>query len=112
MRSTRRGAAVMLRSRKIVVLGMSLAFLTGGAIWWVAANHAEALPQDQRAKLMKAHQDGNFKDAYEGLRKLALDPADDPKLVGKDLTTALNCLEQLGRVSEMDAFREDVIRAH
>ena len=32
---------------------------------------------------MKTYQAGNFKDAYDGLRKLALDPTDDPAEVGK-----------------------------
>ena len=61
---------------------------------------------------MKAHKDGNFKDAYDGLRKLALDPKDDPAKVGEDLTTAINCLQRLGRVDEIDDFREGVIKAH
>jgi uncharacterized protein YfaS (alpha-2-macroglobulin family) len=69
-------------------------------------------PEAQRQKHYKAITDGNFKDAYEGLRKLALDPKDDPLKVGKDLTQAIVCLQRLGRVDEVDAFREAVITAH
>jgi uncharacterized protein YfaS (alpha-2-macroglobulin family) len=61
---------------------------------------------------MRAYEAGNFKDAYEGLRKLALDPADDPLQVGHDLDTAVTCLQRLGRTDEVDDFREAVIAAH
>jgi alpha-2-macroglobulin len=65
-----------------------------------------------RRALMKAHENGNYKDAYDGLRKLALDPTSDPAKVGQDLAVAINCLDRLGRVDEIDAFREGVIEAH
>lgn len=65
-----------------------------------------------RAKYTDAHKKGNYKDAYEGLRKLALDPDNDPKLVGGDLTLGMQCLQNLGRVDEIDEFREAVIAKH
>ena len=68
--------------------------------------------QEQREALMKTFQAGNYKDAYDGLRKLALDPTDDPVQVGKDLETAINCLQRLGRSDEIDEFREAVIEVH
>jgi hypothetical protein len=68
--------------------------------------------ETQRQALYKAIDAGNYKDAYQGLRKLALDPADDPLKVGTDLTKAIFSLERLGRVDEIDAFREAVITAH
>ena len=68
--------------------------------------------QSQRGQFQKAHNDRNYKDAYEGFRKLALDPEDDPLLVGEDLNMAISCLEQLNRVDEIDAFREAVIKTH
>ncbi|HEV3261788.1 MAG TPA: MG2 domain-containing protein, partial [Gemmataceae bacterium] len=66
----------------------------------------------RRESLMQTYQAGNYKDAYEGLRKLALDPEDDRLQVGKDLETGINCLQQLGRSDEIDAFREAVIDVH
>jgi uncharacterized protein YfaS (alpha-2-macroglobulin family) len=54
----------------------------------------------------------NYKDAYEGFRKLALDPADDPRQVGEDLQKATQCLQALNRVDEIDDFREGVIAVH
>src|SRR5262249_41067271 len=83
--------------------------MSAGAYWLTAPNASQPA---QRAALMKAVSAGNYKDAYDGLRKLALDPADDPALVGQDLTTAIQCLQNLGRVDEVDAFREGVIAAH
>ena len=55
---------------------------------------------------------GNYKDAYEGYRALALDPRTDPNRVGSDLQQAVTCLAQLGRVDEIDDFREAVIAVH
>ena len=68
--------------------------------------------QEQREALMKTHQAGNYKDAYDGLRRLALDPNDDHVQVGKDLETGINCLQRLGRSDEIDEFRETVIEIH
>jgi uncharacterized protein YfaS (alpha-2-macroglobulin family) len=67
---------------------------------------------EQRQTLYKAIDAGNFKDAYEGLRKIALDPRDDALKVGTDLTKAIFCLTRLGRSDEIDAFREAVIEVH
>src|ERR1700726_4071487 len=69
-------------------------------------------PQGQREALMKTYQAGNYKDAYDGLRRLALDPNDDPVQVGKDLETGVNCLQRLGRSDETDEFRETVVEVH
>jgi hypothetical protein len=65
-----------------------------------------------RKKADKNYTDSNFKTAYEGYRKLALDPKDDPKQVSRDLTQGIACLQQLGRVEEVDDFREGVIAQH
>jgi uncharacterized protein YfaS (alpha-2-macroglobulin family) len=96
----------MLRNTRLwAVGGALLAFL--GVVWLMAAD--PSLNQTQRQKLMKTFQAGNYKDAYEGLRKLALDPENDPLQVGKDLETAIQALQQLGRSDEIDDFREAVI---
>lgn len=68
--------------------------------------------QEQRDKMLKTMQAGNYKDAYEGLSKLALDPRDEPKMVGDDLVNAIQCLHNLGRADETEAFREAVIEVH
>jgi len=68
--------------------------------------------QAEREKLRQTIKQGNFKDAYEGLRKIALDPADDPRLVGEDLSMGTQCLQRINRVGEIDDFREAVIAVH
>ncbi len=55
---------------------------------------------------------GNFKDAYEQFRRLALDSQTDPRWVSNDLNLAIHCLRQLNRIDEVDAFREAVVKAH
>ncbi|HYW81518.1 MAG TPA: hypothetical protein VE890_18175, partial [Thermoguttaceae bacterium] len=69
-------------------------------------------PQSPRAQYQKFQADGNFKEAYEGFRKLALDPADDVRLVGEDMIRGVQCLQRLNRSAEIDAFLEAVIEAH
>jgi hypothetical protein len=73
---------------------------------------AQKTPAPDRNAVRKTMQNGNWKDAYEGFANLAQDPADDPKLVGDDLTRAIQCLQNLGRSDEIDAFREKVITIH
>src|SRR3712207_1040733 len=79
-------------------------------VWLVAEE--PATPAQRREAAVKAFHAGNFKEAYDGLRKLALDPADDPTKVGDDLHLAIQALQRLGRVDEADAFREGVVQAH
>lgn len=94
------------------LLGAAL-FLSGG-MFMAAAKGAE--PQGTGASLRQqarqAMEQGNFKDAYEQFRKLALDPEDDPSQVGNDLQAATLCLQRLNRTNEIDDFREAVIAVH
>src|SRR5581483_2758686 len=84
----------------------------GGALVAVWAVAAPASQDQLRQTAQKAQQAGNYKDAYELFRKLALDKDDDSLKVGEDLTNGLQCLRNLGRSDEVDAFREGVIKAH
>ncbi|MFZ5830538.1 MAG: alpha-2-macroglobulin family protein [Planctomycetota bacterium] len=64
-----------------------------------------------RQKMMKTFNDGNYKEAYEGLSKLALDSQTDPAQAGQDAQTAVQCLQALNRVSEIDAFLEAFVQS-
>ncbi|HEV3025678.1 MAG TPA: alpha-2-macroglobulin, partial [Pirellulales bacterium] len=98
-------------SLKLVLPALALALTLAST--FLTAFEAAPMPHDQqRSAAQKLFNDGNFKDAYEGFRKLALDAADEPNIVGRDLKGATDCLERLGRTSEIDAFREDVIQLH
>ena len=72
----------------------------------------EAGESEQRTAMQKTMQAGNFKDAYEGFRKLALSATSDPRQIGNDLNHAIQCLQRLNRVNEIDDFREAVIKVH
>ncbi|MBN1919024.1 MAG: alpha-2-macroglobulin, partial [Verrucomicrobia bacterium] len=91
----------------LIVLGAVLACCVGVAVMTPEPDMAA-----QREKARTLSNDGNYKEAYEIFSALALDRRDDPMLVGDDLTWALNCLNSLNRVNEMDAFREKVIEIH
>ena len=90
----------------LMVLG-----IVGGPLR-AAAGVEPAGHQARRDQLHQIFRDGNFKDAYEGFRQLALDPADGVLKVGEDLEMATQCLQQLNRVDEIDEFREAVIALH
>ena len=90
-------------------------WITAGVTWHglTAASAVEpAGTQQRRDALQKTFQDGNYKEAYEGFRKLTLEPEVHPRLVGRDLEMATQCLERLNRVDEIDEFREAVIKLH
>lgn len=96
----------MVGKWKTCVVGAILGLSAG--VYCLSA--ADAPPE--REALMKKFKEGNYKDAYEGLRKLALDPKDDASLVMQDMNTGVQALQNLGRVDEIDEFREGVIKAH
>src|SRR5450755_1920411 len=99
----------MWKSQKLGVFVVALTLGVVG-IWRLTAGGPSH--EEQRTKLTKAYNDKNYKVAYDGLRKLALDPKNDPTLVGKDLELAITSLYHLGRTDDVDDFREDVIKVH
>jgi hypothetical protein len=78
----------------------------------MVAECADPAQDAQRKQLRSAVHAGNYRDAYEGFRALALDRYDDPLGVAQDLTEGIQCLQQLGRWDEIDDFREAVIAVH
>ncbi|MBW2432284.1 MAG: alpha-2-macroglobulin [Deltaproteobacteria bacterium] len=65
-----------------------------------------------RSRAQKAYTDGNWQDAFELYRRLSLDPGARPEMAGPDFTRAWQCLRELGRLNELDDFREAVIEQH
>ena len=88
--------------------GMTMATLLS----FVAFAAAPASTEDLRKQMQTTYQQGNYKDAYEGYRKLALDAQNDPRLVGNDLNRAVQCLQQLNRADEIDGLLEETIQVH
>src|SRR3984885_1374697 len=99
----------MWKSKKLGVIAVALTLALFG-VWRLTAGAPSI--EAERTKLTKAYNDGNFKVAYDGLRLLALNPKNDPTLVGKDLELAITSLYRLGRTDEVDDFREAVIKVH
>jgi hypothetical protein len=62
--------------------------------------------------LIKLHADGNYKEAYDGLRDYVLDPSSPSDELPQALNVAIACLQQLNRVDEVDAFREAAADVH
>ena len=73
---------------------------------------APAGNEELRKQMNETFRQGNYKDAYEGFRKLAFDPENNSRLVGDDLSTAVLCLENLDRADEIDDLLEDVVKVH
>jgi len=87
----------------IGMLLTALAVLAGSEERNFAADHE---------RYQKLYDNGNYKDAYDGLRRLILDPANDSGSVAGDLNLAVTCLQQLGRIDETDELLEDAVKGH
>ncbi|GIW81119.1 MAG: alpha-2-macroglobulin [Gemmatales bacterium] len=100
----------MVKKRLVGIL-LVLLLTASAATYWLSA--ADEAPTDsRRAELMKLYGDGNYKEAYQGLRQFVLNPKNDPSKVVNDFNTAVQCLRQLGRVDEVDDFREAAVTVH
>ncbi len=92
------------------LLAATVAVLVAAFAWGTGPGAAD--PGTLRKQAQQAMRNGNFRDAYEGLRKLALDPANDPALVGTDLQNAIACLRRLNRIHEADQLIERAVEVH
>ena len=95
-----------MKSKKIFFLITALLLIA------TMAGAEEASHHQIRSRAQKAYTDGNWQDAFELYRQLSIDPETEPKMVGLDFTQAWQCLRQLGRLDELDDFREAVIEQH
>src|SRR5437764_756664 len=94
--------------RSLISLAITAIVAFAFAVAHVLAD-APAPTQDRREALHKQFDAGNFKDAYDGLRAMALAKDDDPRQVGDDMRLAIAALSRLGRLDESDEFREAVV---
>ncbi len=95
-----------MKSKTSLILIVTLLLLAASG-WAADATH-----QQIRKKAQKAYTNGNWKDAFELYHSLSLEIKNDPTWVGKDYIQAWQCLRQLNRLNELDAFREKVIQRH
>ncbi len=73
---------------------------------------AQATVVPKQDEVQKLYNEGNYKEAYDGFRKRALDKQTDPREVGTDLSMGIQCLQRLNRANEIDKFREETIAVH
>jgi alpha-2-macroglobulin len=92
-----------MQNRALWVVLMSMTFL----INMLAGEDDAGL----RKKAQDTMQKGNYKDAFALFKKLALNPATDPKFAATDMQQGVQCLQNLGLVHETDDFRESVVTA-
>lgn len=90
----------------------SLAVLFVGLVYAVYLTAAEVPVTDQRSAAVERFRAGDFNEAYQAYRRLALDPGNAPHHVGDDLRQAIGCLNRLGRTDEIDELRDAVVAAH
>ncbi len=89
-------------------LAITLAFTIWATSWGAPAGSIA----DRRAAADKQFTAGNYRDAWELFRDLALDRTNGKTEVGYDLDRAVQCLRNLAREDEADEFREQVIALH
>ncbi len=97
----------MFYQRLVFVGVMASTFLALGVAMAKRVNQ----PSD-RERLEKLVASGNYKDAYDAYRRLALDPKTEADRVATDLRQAVVCLQKLGRLAEADAFLDSAAAAH
>jgi uncharacterized protein YfaS (alpha-2-macroglobulin family) len=68
--------------------------------------------EQQRATGQRLFDQGNFKDAYERFHTLTADPQDEPRMVSNDLNMALQCLQRLNHLDQIDALLEETVKIH
>ena len=77
-------------------------------VWAIGADQKPPTLSETR-KTMNA---GNFKEAFENYRKLCFDPNSPSRELREAFNEAIQCLQRLGRINEIDEFREKVVEVH
>lgn len=73
---------------------------------------AQPSPNERWQKAEQQYKAGNFRDAYNVFRKLALDRNVDRKLAASSLKRGVECLSRLRLANEVDEFRESATTLH
>lgn len=96
-----------VRTWRWLIASALLAICSVSAVMSQAPSEAE-----MRQKATTDMRNGNFRDAYDNFRALCLKAETDPLKVSEDLRSGVQCLQQLARVNEIDAFLEATIKTH
>jgi uncharacterized protein YfaS (alpha-2-macroglobulin family) len=68
--------------------------------------------RNELSRLLRLNNEGNFAEAYDGLRRLVLRADAASEVLPQALEMAVQCLQNLNRADEIDEFREAAIAAH
>ncbi|HZN33054.1 MAG TPA: MG2 domain-containing protein [Pirellulaceae bacterium] len=98
-----------MRSTFILRLAAAGLFLVGLV---AVASSQNPTPAELRTSSQTLMRNGNFKEAYDGFRRLCLNPNAGAAQVSQDLTNAVQCLNRLGRVKEFDELVESTVKTH
>jgi uncharacterized protein YfaS (alpha-2-macroglobulin family) len=79
--------------------------------WTTAMSHARP-PRGPRAQVAKSYDEGNFKQAFEAFRTKALDPQADPRAIGEEFPRAIDALNRLGSIDQVDKLLDDLVAVH
>ncbi len=102
----------MQRFDRILILGLVVCTAVVSLSLYAQEGAQERSDPPSMERLMQMHKDGNYKEAYEGLRRFMLSEDADSNELPPALDTAINCLQQLNRADEIDAFREQAVAEH
>ncbi|OYW17675.1 MAG: hypothetical protein B7Z55_12065, partial [Planctomycetales bacterium 12-60-4] len=79
--------------------------------WWLMA--AEPPSESMlRNAARKKFQEGNFAEAFDAYKKLVQNPDSDPVRTAEDVPQAIQALQNLGRVDEVDGLLSGTVDAH
>ena len=65
-----------------------------------------------RGDARKNQQSGNWKEAFEKFKQLCLNKENNDRGVSQDLNNAVQCLQRLGLLNQLDGLLEHTIAAH
>ncbi len=98
-----------LSIKKHLLWSCMLISLTSLGVYLFAA---EKSPPEARSLADSYQKQGNYRDAWELYQKLATRQDSSATEVVHDLQAGIQCLQRLNRVSEIDAFREAILKVH
>ncbi len=99
--------------RRFTFAALAVTMLSGAVSFALMAEPVKTTTaKPDAATAERKFKEGNYKEAYDGFRALALDPQTAGDRPGHYLTMAVSSLQSLGRVDEIDEFREAVIKTH
>lgn len=100
---------LQFRMKKSAQWSLVLIFFTFLGVYLSAE---EKSVSDERTLAQTYQKEGNYRDAWQIYQKLANQRNNSDQGVVHDLREGIQCLQQLNRMTEIDEFRESVLKVH